>query len=172
MYICDGTQNQCKSINDGMKKAQDALKKLDPKSDQYKDLDRALKTYGGAGVDNGLTVKFGTTKTGAPAETTGLIREDKNNLGNKLVTADNATGRDLVITFDPRKFSSASDYAGPIGHEGSHAADRTDFIGALPVNLGSENVREFAVESDELRNRNASVTGSRRRSRADRALTP
>lgn len=138
MYICDGTEKQCKNIEKGIEIAQAALKKLDPKSDEYKALDRALKTYGAAGVDNGLVIKFGATTTGAPAETTGIIHEDPNNLGNKLITADNPTGRDLVITFDPKQFRSASDYAGTIAHEGSHAADRTDFIGALPTNLGSE----------------------------------
>ncbi len=138
MYICDGDKKQCKTFEDGMKKAQAALKNLDSKSDQYKALDRALKTYGAAGVDNGLTIKFGATVTGAPAETSGLIREDKKNLGNKLVTADNPSGRDLIVTFDPKQFSSASDYAGTIGHEGSHVADRTDFIGALPIGLGSD----------------------------------
>jgi RHS repeat-associated protein len=137
MYICDGDKKQCKNIEEGIKIAQNALKKLDSKSDQYKDLDRALKTYGAAGVDNGLTIKFGATVTGAPAETSGVIR-DRDQDGKKDITADNPTGRDLVITFDTKQFGSASDYAGTIGHEGSHVADRTDFIGALPLDLASD----------------------------------
>ena len=77
----------------------------------------------------------------------GFIREDPKNLGNKLLTADNPTGRDIIITFDPKKFKSASDFAVAIGHEGSHAADRTDFIEALPVNLGSEEATKMFESS-------------------------
>jgi RHS repeat-associated protein len=138
MYICDGDKKQCQNIENGLKKGQEALKKLDSKSEQYKLLNRALNTYGKAGVDNGLTIKFGATTTGAPAETGGLIREDKTKLGNKLVTADNPTGRDITITFDPKQHDSVTDYATDLAHEGSHAADRTDFIAALPVDLGSD----------------------------------
>jgi len=136
-YICDGDKNQCQSVEDGLKRAHEALQKLDPKSEQYRLLSRALNTYGKAGVDNGLTIKFGATKTGAPAETIGFIL-DKDQDGKKDVTVDNPTGRDITITLDPDKHKGIENYAINLAHEGSHAADVTDFIAALPVDLTSD----------------------------------
>jgi hypothetical protein len=136
MYVYDSsvTKDQRKKFEEGLKKAQEALKKLDPKSDEYKKLERALKAYGAAGVDNGITVKFGTTKSGSPAATEVGIR-DKDSDGKKDVTADNPTGQDTVVTIDPTQHSDSSDYAISIGHEGSHVADGTDLVGALPLDL-------------------------------------
>jgi RHS repeat-associated protein len=146
MYICDGNKKQCKQIEEGINKAQDALKKLDPKSDQYKALERALKTYGAAGVDNGVTIKFGENKSGSPAATVMGIR-DLDGDGKKDVTPDNPTGRDITVTFDTKQHKNTTDYAINIAHEGSHVADGTAFIAALPLNLADPAATEMFSNS-------------------------
>jgi RHS repeat-associated protein len=146
MYVCGGTEKECKGFESAVSKAQEALKKLDPKSDRYKALERALNSYGKAGVDNGLTVKFGVNKNNNPASTSALIK-DVDQDGNKDTTADNPTGRDITITFDTKKNDGIADYAIALAHEGSHAADATDFIGALPVNIGSEQAAQMFANS-------------------------
>jgi len=61
MYICNGTKDQCKDVEKGLKnleKARDSFKKG---SNEYNRLNRSLTAYGAKGVDNGVTVKFGAT---------------------------------------------------------------------------------------------------------------
>jgi hypothetical protein len=100
LYVYDpnATKDERKKFEEGMKKAQEALKKLDSKSDQYKKLERALNAYGAKGVDNGVSVKFGANQDGAPAATVVGIQADS--AGIKLVSDDNPTGQDTVVTFD------------------------------------------------------------------------
>src|SRR5205807_10009942 len=67
MYICNGTKDQCKDVEKGLKdleKARDSFKKG---SNEYNRLDRSRNAYGAKGVDNGVTVAFGTNKDGSPA---------------------------------------------------------------------------------------------------------
>ena len=136
LYVYDpnATQDERKKFEAGLKKAQEALKKLDSKSAEYKKVERAINAFGAVGVDNGVTVAFGANKNGAPAATAIGIR-DNNGDGMKDLTTDNPTGQNTVVTFDTAQHGGASDYAGSIGHEGSHVADGTDLVGALPVNL-------------------------------------
>ncbi|MFN2533337.1 MAG: RHS repeat-associated core domain-containing protein [Pyrinomonadaceae bacterium] len=136
LYIYDpnATKDERKKFEEALKKAQSALKKLDPKSDDYKKLQRAINAFGAAGVDNGVTVAFGTNKDGSPAATAIGIR-DRNGDAIKDVTADNPMGQDTVVTFDMSQNKGSADLAGSIGHEGSHVADGTDLVGALPSNL-------------------------------------
>jgi hypothetical protein len=133
MYICTGTNDQCKDVEKGMenlKKARDSFKKG---SNEYNRLDRSLKAYGAKGVDNGVTINFGASK--GPAHVAVGIRLDPANPANKLVTANNPTGQDIVVTIDPTQNKSADDYVQSLGHEGSHVADGSDLVGALPTNL-------------------------------------
>jgi len=136
LYVYDpnATKDERKKFEEALKKAQSALKKLDPKSDDYKKLQRAINAFGAVGVDNGVTVAFGTNKDGSPAATAIGIR-DRNGDAIKDVTADNPTGQDTVVTFDMSQQKDSADLAGSIGHEGSHVADGTDLVGALPSNL-------------------------------------
>jgi RHS repeat-associated protein len=136
LYVYDSsvTNDQRKKFEAGLKKAQEALKKLSPKSTEYQKLDRAIKAFGAVGVDNGVTIKFGATTDGSPAATGFGIR-DKNQDGIKDVTADNPTGQDTVVTVDPTQHGNSVDYAIDIAHEGSHVADGADLVGALPSNL-------------------------------------
>lgn len=134
MYICNGTKDQCKDVEKGLKnleKARDSFKKG---SNEYNRLDRSRNAYGAVGVDNGVTVAFGTNKTGSPAATVIGIR-DNNWDGMKDIAGANPTGQNTVVTIDTSQHSGAADYAGSLGHEGSHVADGADVVGALPVNL-------------------------------------
>lgn len=63
--------------------------------------------------------------------------------GKKDVTADNPTGRDISVTFDIKQHDNSTDYAINLAHEGSHVADGTDFIGALPLNLADPAATEM-----------------------------
>ena len=133
MYICNGTNNQCKDVEKGLKnleKARDSFKKG---SNEYNRLDRSLKAYGAKGIDNGVTIKFGPTSSGSPAATHVSLKFDPTT-GNKVTTTDNPTGQDITVTIDPTQTKSSDDYAINLGHEGSHVADGSDLIGSLPLN--------------------------------------
>lgn len=135
LYVCTGNKDQCKQVEGGLKnleKARDSFKKG---SDEYNKLDRSLKAYGAKGVDNGVTINFGATKSGGPAEANVSIRLDPANQGNKLVTADNPTGQEITVTLDPAQNKNADNYVLSLGHEGSHVADGSQLVGALPTNL-------------------------------------
>jgi hypothetical protein len=137
LYVYDpnATKDERKKFEEGMKKAREALKKLDPKSDQYKKLERALNAYGAQGVDNGVTVRFGANKDGAPAATEVGIQAD--NAGIKLVSDDNPTGQNTVVTIDLSQNKDSSELARSIGHEGSHVADGAALVSILPLNLSA-----------------------------------
>jgi hypothetical protein len=133
MYVCTGTKDQCKDVEKGLKNLKDARNSFKNGSSEYKRLDRAYNAYGAKGVDNGVTIKFGASS--GPAHTEPGIRSDPANPANKLVTADNPTGQDITVTIDPTQNQSADDYVESLGHEGSHVADISDLVGALPANL-------------------------------------
>jgi len=132
MYICNGSADQCKQIEKGLKnleKARDSFKKG---SREYKQLDRARQAFGNAGVDNGVTIQFGTIKDGGPAQASIGIG-DKN--GTKDVTPANPTGQQTIVTIDPNQHNDADDYVQTLGHEGSHVADGADLVAAIPTKM-------------------------------------
>jgi RHS repeat-associated protein len=137
LYVYDpnATKDERKKFEEGMKKARDALKKLDPKSDQYQKLERALNAYGAQGVDNGVTIKFGANKDGAPAATE--VRLNADDKGIKIVGGDNPSGQNTTVTIDLSQHKNASELAGTLGHEGSHVADVTTLVSILPLNLNA-----------------------------------
>jgi len=135
MYICDGDKSQCQKFESGLTRAQEALKKLDSKSDQYQKLQRALNAYGAKGVNNGVTVKFDSTQDGAPAHTNIGISSDST--GMKISTDDNPSGQNTVVTIDLKQNENLDKLAGNIAHEGSHVADGTLLVRLLPGSLAS-----------------------------------
>jgi RHS repeat-associated protein len=104
---------------------------------EYNELDRALSTYGQENVNNGVRIAFGATKDGAPAATDppGVHADPQ---GMKVTTGDNPTGRDITVTIDPSKLNGDNSFALAVGHEGSHVADETTLVAALPSDLSSE----------------------------------
>jgi RHS repeat-associated protein len=159
MYICNGSKDQCKDVENGLKnleKARDSFKKG---SSEYNRLDRSRTAYGAKGVDNGVAINFGATRNGGSADTNVSIKLDPANPANKLVTADNPTGQDITVTIDPNQTKSSDDYVLNLGHEGSHVADGSDLVGALPTDLtnpaaaavlgGSLNLTKYVTERRE-----------------------
>jgi RHS repeat-associated protein len=150
MYICHGNKEQCKDVEKGLKgleKARDSFKKG---SNEYNSLDRSRKAYGANGVDNGVSIQFGKTRTGAPATTTISPKLDTSS-ANKLVTTDNPNGQDITVTIDPTRTDTAADFVLNLGHEGSHVADGAALIGALPIeDLGSSAANKVLAGSLNL----------------------
>ena len=108
---CQGEKDR---FNAAVKKANDLLKNMDPKSKEAKALSKALGALGSAGDKNGVTVSFGKTSTGGAMETLGMhITVDFN-----LENAAQQTWRKAGYTIDGT-VDDASDEA----HEGTHVAN-------------------------------------------------
>ena len=109
------------TFRNGLQAARDA----GPRSDEPDTVARAVNAYGAEGVDNGVTVTFGTTTNGTPAETGpspgGGLSFDANGV---------ATAQVLVTISDSVRMDTNS-LAQAIGHEGWHAADRQSFASYL-----------------------------------------
>jgi RHS repeat-associated protein len=135
VYAAGTTDEEKKKFEQGLKNLQKARDSFKEGSAEYNRLDRAFNAYGTKGVDNGVTIAFGATKDGAPAATSIGLKADPT--GAKLTTDDNPTGQDTVVTIDPAKNKSSDDYVSAIGHEGSHVADGSDLVRALPTDLTS-----------------------------------
>lgn len=137
LYVfADGTDDEYKKrFRQGVKDLQKARDSFKKGSNEYNRLNRSLTAYGREGVNNGVTIAFGATKDGAPAATSIGVKADPT--GAKLTTADNSTGQDTIVTIDPMKNKSAEDYVSSVGHEGSHVADGSDLVSALPTDLTS-----------------------------------
>jgi RHS repeat-associated protein len=121
LYVFDKkvTTNERDKFRKSLVKLEDRLKKIGAKygttSDQYKKAERSLSVYGKEGVKNGVTIQSGNLKTAGKTQAAGAI-------GQK--TADNPTGQDIRITFDKSSFDNEE----TVAHEGSHAADGSDWI--------------------------------------------
>jgi RHS repeat-associated protein len=137
LYTCSGDKSQCSGVSDALKAAKGALGNLKKGSAEYNALSSAISSYGKAGVDNGVHVGFGAT-SGAASTTVGVMADAN---GNKVTTADNPTGQNINVTVDPSKNGSTNQEAINLAHEGSHVADGSALVGALPMNLsGSDAV--------------------------------
>lgn len=142
----DVTEEQRKQFNAGLHQSRDNLKKIGEaygtNSNEYKKAERALNVYGAEGVNNGVTI---FAKEGAGGGRTGV----EGVVGQK--TADNPTGQSIRIEFDPGAFQRPT-FGNLIGHEGSHAADGSDWVksgfggSANPTTYRSE-VDGFTVQS-------------------------
>jgi hypothetical protein len=131
LYTCSGDKKQCSGVADALKAAKGALGNLKKGSAEYNALSSSINAYGKAGVDNGVHVGFGTT-SGAASTNVGVLADAS---GNKITTADNPTGQNINVTVDPSKNGSTDQEAINLAHEGSHVADGTALVGALPMNL-------------------------------------
>lgn len=157
LYICNGNRDQCRDVATGLRNLERARDTYRRGTDEYNRLNRALTSYGVAGVDNGVTINFGATRNGGPADTNVSIRLDPANQANKLTTANNPTGQNITVTIDPAQTRSADDYVLNLGHEGSHVADGSELVGALPTDLtdpraatvlnGTLNLTSYATET-------------------------
>jgi len=111
---------------------------------QRADIQRAVNAYGTEGDANGVTIAQGKVSKNADAETTSV--------GDYGFTADPTTGAvtpNIKVTFKQGGTIDAEDVA----HEGSHAADRAELVGALTPLMGVEqwiqsplNLTKYATE--------------------------
>jgi len=107
LYICTGTQDQCKKFEIT----------LDSLRSRKGDVGRAATAYGAKGEDNGVTVGFADlSKKGEGGNTVSTIGADSN--GNLRANSD--------VTINSK--INGDSYAAAIGHEGSHAADAQDVV--------------------------------------------
>jgi len=149
-YVCGSgvTQEMCDNFQKSLDAAQEAANKLKaangPDSTEYKDAQRAIDVYGKENVDNGVTVALG----GVPAGAEGHVDP---NIGSVDPTKDNPLGQKITVGFNREMFSGSQDNAGEIAHEGSHAADASDWVksGFAPnmnPTLYNSEYRAFHVE--------------------------
>jgi RHS repeat-associated protein len=119
LYVCEDS-TKCDSANDqafikSLAAAQTAANGLTG-NDQTA-AQRAIDSYGAQGVDNGVNVRFDSNlNTGGVTEVSGTANGDK--------SADNPTGQNINVTFNPNAVGDAS----LVGHEGSHVADGSDWV--------------------------------------------
>jgi hypothetical protein len=124
LYVFDKSvdPDQRKQFNDGLAQAranlQQIAKTYGTKSDEYKKAERALNAYGAEGVQNGVTIFAKAGLGGGDTQVEGVA-------GKK--TADNPTGQNIRIGFDPATFKHEG-FGDLIGHEGSHAAAGSDWV--------------------------------------------
>ena len=136
LYICNGTDSECQQFTQSLKDVTAARDSYKKGSDEYNQLNSALTAYGKAGVDNGVTVAFGAIASGAAGNTDVGVNVDAN--GSKIVTATNPTGQNISVTIDLSQNTSVNGFnrlAVTAAHEGSHVADGSALVGALPMSL-------------------------------------
>jgi RHS repeat-associated protein len=132
MYICEGTEKQCKDFE---KARQELLKSKD------EDVVRAARAYGDPNRDNGVTVKFGDPGRGRDASTTHDLRVDPSD-PNKFQAAETVTIKTGL---------SGARLAAAIGHEGSHVADAQDFVATINMRGEFDSSRNLTSYQTELR---------------------
>ncbi len=124
LYVFDKdvSAEQRKQFNEALQQARKNLTKIGEiygtKSDEYKKAERALNVYGEEGVKNGVTI-FASEGVGSGRTQVAGVAGQK--------TADNPTGQNIQIGFDPDAFQRSS-FGDLIGHEGSHGADGSDWV--------------------------------------------
>ena len=129
MYICEGTEKQCKDFE---KARQELLKSKD------EDVVRAARAYGDPNRDNGVSVKFGDPGRGRDASTTHDIETELNN-PNGLRAKETVTLREGL---------SGSDMMVVLAHEGSHVADAQEFVATITPHEAdfSKNLTTYETE--------------------------
>ena len=136
LYVCNGTNTECKDFESALKQVERARNSYKKGSAEYNALNGSLQAYGKKGVDNGVTVQFGATRSGGAGDTNIGIAIAAGT-GNKVVTADNPSGQNTVVTFDLSKNAGSGLLAVSAAHEGVHVGDGTALVGALPMDLTS-----------------------------------
>jgi RHS repeat-associated protein len=147
VFVSSVTEEQRKGFRSGLATAQANLQKMaqvyGTNSKEYKKAERAVRVYGAEGVKNGVTIEATTDPKANPGGT-----QVAGVAGSK--TADNPNGQDIRITFRSDDFGDDG-LDQTISHEGSHAADGSDWVSSgfanskNPANYQSE-VDAFTVE--------------------------
>ncbi|MGH9930080.1 MAG: RHS repeat-associated core domain-containing protein, partial [Pyrinomonadaceae bacterium] len=146
LYVFDASvsEEQRKKFNAGLSQArtnlQQTAKTYGTNSQEYKKAERAVNVYGAEGVKNGVTIFAKTEIKAGGTQVEGVA-------GAK--TADNPTGQNIRVAFNPSEFDR-DNFQSLIGHEGSHAADGSDWVKnsfkGVPTEYQGE-VDAFTVQS-------------------------
>jgi RHS repeat-associated protein len=136
LYICNGTKDECKAFESALKQVERARNSFKKGSAEYNALNSSLQAYGKKGVDNGVAVQFGATRSGGAGDTNIGIAVTAGT-ANKAVTADNPTGQNTIVTLDLAKHTSNGLLAVSAAHEGIHVGHGAALVGALPTDLSS-----------------------------------
>ena len=120
-YLCNGTQSQC----DAFEKSRQAL--LNDKNASKSQL-RAAESYGAAGKDNGVHLGFADKLKG---DRGGRV-VGRNGGIEAAPTSEHANGVRATVNVTIK--SSNAGNAETIAHEGSHIADRQDFVNSITSN--------------------------------------
>ncbi|MBK9709286.1 MAG: RHS repeat-associated core domain-containing protein [Acidobacteria bacterium] len=142
LYVFDSsvTEEQRRKFREGLAQAGKDLAKVGEKygtnSNEYKKAQRALDVYGEEGKNNGVTI---FTKEGAGAGRTGV-----DGVAGRR-TADNPNGQNIRVEFDANIYNH-SGLSNLIGHEGSHAADASEWVSSGFA--ASKNPTRYKTEVD------------------------
>jgi RHS repeat-associated protein len=141
LYICNGTKDECKAFESALKQVERARNSFKKGSAEYNALNSSLQAYGKKGVDYGVTIQFGATRSGGAGDTSIGIAVTAGT-ANKAVTADNPTGQNTIVTLDLAKHTSNGSMdtgllAVSAAHEGIHVGHGAALVGALPTDLTS-----------------------------------
>lgn len=140
------TAQQCESAHISVELVARGLDKIKEKwgenSQEYKDAKRAIDALGDR-KDNGVKLEIGDPGKGYAGNA---------NIGaNVAPTADNPNGQSITITLRDQSFSGSEGAGLDIAHEGSHAADASDWIAsdfskAASVNWYSSEMHAYDTE--------------------------
>lgn len=150
-YVCGSslTADQCDTFQATLNRAQDAANQVRAKygsdSDQYRDAQRAIDSYGERDKANGVTINLGSTPNGSQATTSADNGATKTEL--------NPTGQNIQVTINGSLFTGATNnVVDAVAHEGSHVADAQDWAkagfsdAASPTN-GQTEFRAYGVSA-------------------------
>jgi RHS repeat-associated protein len=127
LYVFDRsvTPTQRKQFDDAIANAQKTLAKIGKlygtNSSEYKKAERALSVYGDPGIDNGVTI-FNKQLGELGGQVDHVIRMKKDGTPK------------INVKIDTEQFSESIDLQQTIFHEGSHAADGSDFARGIAKN--------------------------------------
>jgi RHS repeat-associated protein len=141
LYVFDRSVDpeQRRKFNEALQNARNNLAKIEQKygtnSNEYKNAKRSLDVYGDAGQRNGVTIYAREGSGDARTQVAGVA-------GRR--TADNPNGQNIRISFDAASFDSG--LGNSIAHEGSHAADGSEWVSSGFAD--SKNPTNYQTEVD------------------------
>jgi RHS repeat-associated protein len=124
LYVFDSSVNEAQrerfrqALARARQNLSDIARKYGTNSTEYKRAKRAIEVYGEEGVRNGVTIRTSEGPSDGRMEVEGVA-------GRR--TTDNPNGQNIRISFKAAAYE-ASGFDGLIAHEGSHAADASEWV--------------------------------------------
>lgn len=141
LYECKAGKTNCEKFDAALEKARANLMKIEKKyggkeSKEYIKAESALGIYGKKDEKNGITIFSNEGAGEGRTYVEGVLRKK---------TDENPTGRNIIVAFDTASFGGEN-FDSLIGHEGSHAADGTEWVKSNFSD--SKNPSNYQSESD------------------------